>query len=135
MNTIICLLACVFICLLIGICLIVPLALKVLIALLTSNLVRFKISLPSSENKAQIHHLLNLQNTKHSSPQPRQLTPQATYERFLKLHATEFHGGPDPTIAKEWVKYLEVIFEYLEMSDRDIIYCALFLMKNEARHW
>lgn len=87
------------------------------------------------EQSTQIHHLLNLQNTKHSSPQPRQLTPQATYERFLKLHATEFHGGLDPTIAEEWVKYLEVIFEYLEMSDRDIIYCALFLMKNEARHW
>lgn len=86
------------------------------------------------EHSSQIQQLLNLQNPQNPPPQPPQPSPQATYERFLKLHPIEFHGGPDPTIAEEWVKSLEVIFEYLKMRDRYRIHCALFLLKNEARY-
>ncbi|XP_012829797.1 PREDICTED: uncharacterized protein LOC105950955 [Erythranthe guttata] len=51
------------------------------------------------------------------------------------MHPTEFHGGPSPTVAEEWIKSLEVIFEYMVMNDSDRIHCALFLLKNEARNW
>ncbi|XP_012837830.1 PREDICTED: uncharacterized protein LOC105958366 [Erythranthe guttata] len=51
------------------------------------------------------------------------------------MHPTEFHGGPSPTVAEEWIKSLEVIFEYMVMNDNDRIHCALFLLKNEARNW
>lgn len=69
------------------------------------------------EQNAQIRQLINLQNR--PLPPPQQAPPQAIYERFLKLHPSEFHGGPDPTKAEEWIKSLEVIFEYLKMNDRD----------------
>lgn len=84
---------------------------------------------------SQVQNLLNLHHPQNPLNQPRQSTSQTMYERFLKPHPTEFYGGPDPAIAEEWIRSLEVIFEYLEMNDRDRIHCALFLLKNEARHW
>ncbi|XP_012844421.1 PREDICTED: uncharacterized protein LOC105964458 [Erythranthe guttata] len=92
------------------------------------------------EQNEQINRLVNLQNQNPHPPpppppQPRITAPQATYERFLKMHPTEFHGGPSPTVAEEWIKSLEDIFEYMVMNDSDRIHCALFLLKNEARNW
>lgn len=49
------------------------------------------------EQKTQIQRLIEIQHPQNPPPQPRQATSQATYERFLKLHPNEFHGGPDPT--------------------------------------
>ncbi|XP_012838060.1 PREDICTED: uncharacterized protein LOC105958603 [Erythranthe guttata] len=93
------------------------------------------------EQNEQINRLVNLQNRNPPPPPPppplqlRNTAPQATYERFLKMHPTEFHAGPSPTVAEEWIKSLEVIFEYMVMNDSDRIHCALFLLKNEARNW
>ncbi|XP_012850982.1 PREDICTED: uncharacterized protein LOC105970696 [Erythranthe guttata] len=87
------------------------------------------------EQNEQIQRLVNLQNQNPPPPPTQNTTPQAIYERFLRMHPAEFHGGPDPTIGEEWITSLEVIFDYMEMSDQDRIHCSLFLLKNEARHW
>ncbi|XP_012842647.1 PREDICTED: uncharacterized protein LOC105962858 [Erythranthe guttata] len=88
------------------------------------------------EQNEQINRLVNLQNRNpHPPTPPRNTAPQAIYERFLKMHPTEFHGGPNPTKAEEWIKSLEVIFEYMVMNDSDQIHCALFLLKNKAQNW
>ncbi|XP_012857139.1 PREDICTED: uncharacterized protein LOC105976416 [Erythranthe guttata] len=87
------------------------------------------------EQNEQIQLLVNLQNQNPPPPPTQNTAPHAIYERFLRMHPAEFHGGPDPTIAEEWIKSLEVIFDYMEMSNRDRIHCSLFLLKNEARHW
>ncbi|XP_012857701.1 PREDICTED: uncharacterized protein LOC105976983 [Erythranthe guttata] len=91
------------------------------------------------EQNDQINRLVNLQTRGRQPtpppPPPQNTAPLAMYERFLQMNPTEFHGGSDPTIAEEWIKSLEVIFDYMEMTDRDRVHCALFLLKNEARHW
>ncbi|XP_012838034.1 PREDICTED: uncharacterized protein LOC105958576 [Erythranthe guttata] len=51
------------------------------------------------------------------------------------MNPSEFHGGPDPVVAEEWIKSLEVIFDYMQMNDRERVHCALFLLRNEARNW
>ncbi|XP_012830024.1 PREDICTED: uncharacterized protein LOC105951179 [Erythranthe guttata] len=51
------------------------------------------------------------------------------------MNPSEFHGGTDPTIAEEWIKSLEVIYDYMQMTDRDRVHCAILLLRNEARHW
>ncbi|XP_012852513.1 PREDICTED: uncharacterized protein LOC105972115 [Erythranthe guttata] len=88
------------------------------------------------EQNEQINRLANLQN-RNPLPPPPPPPPRntASYERFLKMHPTEFHGGPSPTVAEEWIKSLEVISEYMVMNDSDRIHCALFSSKNESRNW
>ncbi|XP_012850947.1 PREDICTED: uncharacterized protein LOC105970658 [Erythranthe guttata] len=51
------------------------------------------------------------------------------------MNPSEFHGGIDPTVAEEWIKSLEVIYDYMKMTDQDRVHCAIFLLRNEARHW
>ncbi|XP_012841508.1 PREDICTED: uncharacterized protein LOC105961790 [Erythranthe guttata] len=45
------------------------------------------------------------------------------------MNPSEFHGGTDPAIAEEWIQSLEVIYDYMKMTDRDRVHCAI------ARHW
>ncbi|XP_012836320.1 PREDICTED: uncharacterized protein LOC105956953 [Erythranthe guttata] len=93
-----------------------------------SNLIREQ----AQNHQRQIDQLFR---RNHPPPPPSQAAPHAIYERFLKMNPFEFHGGTDPTIAEEWVKSLEVIYDYMQMTDRDRVHCALFLLRNEARHW
>ncbi|XP_012845392.1 PREDICTED: activity-regulated cytoskeleton-associated protein-like [Erythranthe guttata] len=51
------------------------------------------------------------------------------------MNPTEVDGGIDPAVAEEWIKSLEVIYDYMQMANRDRVHCAIFLLRNEARHW
>ncbi|XP_012849433.1 PREDICTED: uncharacterized protein LOC105969229 [Erythranthe guttata] len=92
-----------------------------------SNLIR---------EQAQNHHdqIQQLLQSRQTPPTP-QPNPQSLYERFLRMKPSEFHGDPDPVVAEEWIKSLEVIFDYMQMDDRERVHCALFLLRNEARNW
>ncbi|XP_012841509.1 PREDICTED: uncharacterized protein LOC105961791 [Erythranthe guttata] len=85
--------------------------------------------------QAQNHHEQIQQLLQNHPPPPPQPNPQNLYEKFLRMNPSEFHGGPDPVIAEEWIKSLEVIFDYMQMGDRERVHCALFLLRNEARNW
>ncbi|XP_012846710.1 PREDICTED: uncharacterized protein LOC105966666 [Erythranthe guttata] len=91
-----------------------------------SNLIREQ----AQNHQRQIEQLLQRNQTA-----PQINAHQAIYERFLRMNPSEFHGGTDPTIAEEWIKSLEVIYDYMQMTDRDRVHCAIFLLRNEARHW
>ena len=76
----------------------------------------------------------------HNQPQPpviplRQENSEPIYERFRKQHPIDFVGGADPYIAEEWIKSLEVIFEYMRLSDEDKVSCAVYMLKMGARNW
>ncbi|XP_012833434.1 PREDICTED: uncharacterized protein LOC105954306 [Erythranthe guttata] len=92
-----------------------------------SNLIR---------EQAQNHHdqIQQLLQSRQTPPTP-QPNPQSLYERFLRMKPSEFHGDPDPVVAEEWIISLEVIFDYMQMDDRERVHCALFLLRNEARNW
>lgn len=51
------------------------------------------------------------------------------------MDPTDFDGGSDPLIAEEWIKSIEVIFDYMHIEDADKVTCAIFIMKKEACTW
>ncbi|XP_075489635.1 uncharacterized protein LOC142528468 [Primulina tabacum] len=61
--------------------------------------------------------------------------PEAVYERFQKMNPQKFSGTTNPMVAEEWVKSIEVIFEYMELQDVDRVRCAIFLLAGDARRW
>ncbi|XP_075515511.1 uncharacterized protein LOC142550157 [Primulina tabacum] len=52
-----------------------------------------------------------------------------------RLEAVEFSGSTDPMVAEGWIKFIEVIFDYMEMQDADRVRCAIFLLADDARRW
>ncbi|KZV54680.1 hypothetical protein F511_43703 [Dorcoceras hygrometricum] len=77
-----------------------------------------------SDNNANITQLLRLlveqknrgNGQSSSSRGPSNDDPQ---EKFKRQKPKEFSGTTDPLVAESWIKSMEVIFEYLQMSDLD----------------
>ncbi|XP_073020755.1 uncharacterized protein [Primulina eburnea] len=61
--------------------------------------------------------------------------PEAVYERFRRMSPKEFSGTTDPMIAEGWIKSIEVIFDFMELTDADRVRCATFLLSGDARLW
>ncbi|XP_024020868.1 uncharacterized protein LOC112091431 [Morus notabilis] len=80
------------------------------------------------------------QGAQYANQPPPPLRPQRQdnleplYERFRKQRPNDFHGGPDPLIAEEWINSIESIFDYMVMEDAQRVSCAIQLLKNNARH-
>ncbi|KZV26700.1 hypothetical protein F511_25443 [Dorcoceras hygrometricum] len=47
------------------------------------------------------------------------------HERFRRQRPQEFSGTTDPLIAESWIKSIEVIFDYLQLSELEIPRCAM----------
>ncbi|XP_073025149.1 uncharacterized protein [Primulina eburnea] len=67
-----------------------------------------------------------------AGPRPQ---PEAVYERFQKMNPQKFSGATNSMVAEEWVKSIEVIFEYMVLQDVDRVRCAIFLLAGDARRW
>ena len=89
----------------------------------------------------QIQQLLDMQqrtqeqNQQAHAPPIRPDNPQVVYEKFRKMEPSDFYGSSDPIVAEEWVKSLDIIFDYMRIDDVDKVLCAIFLLKKEARIW
>ncbi|XP_073031207.1 uncharacterized protein [Primulina eburnea] len=51
------------------------------------------------------------------------------------MQAQLLAGTTNPMVAEEWVKSIEVIFEYMVLQDVDRVRCAIFLLAGDARRW
>ncbi|KAG8386811.1 hypothetical protein BUALT_Bualt03G0187600 [Buddleja alternifolia] len=51
------------------------------------------------------------------------------------MEPSDFYGSSDPIVAEEWVKSLDIIFDYMCINDADKVLCAIFLLKKEVRIW
>ncbi|XP_073275429.1 uncharacterized protein [Primulina huaijiensis] len=51
------------------------------------------------------------------------------------MNPPEFFAGADLLIALEWIKSLEVIFDYLKFTDLDRVSCTVFMLVKAARIW
>ncbi|KZV22914.1 hypothetical protein F511_39379 [Dorcoceras hygrometricum] len=93
-----------------------------------------------SDNNGNITQLLRLlveQNNSgngqsSSSRGPSNDDPQ---EKFRRQKPKEFSGTTDPLVAERWIKSMEVIFEYLQMSDLDRPRCAIYMLREDAMVW
>ncbi|XP_012837553.1 PREDICTED: uncharacterized protein LOC105958095 [Erythranthe guttata] len=88
----------------------------------------------------QIQKLFDMQQRTHEQnqqppPQARHDNSLTVYEKFRKMEPVDFYGGSDPMVAEEWVKSLDVIFDYMRIEDSEKVLCAIFLLKKEARTW
>ena len=51
------------------------------------------------------------------------------------MKAPDFEGSLDPLIADEWFAKIQVILNFMNVSDVDKVKCASFVFKKEARYW
>ncbi|XP_075479312.1 uncharacterized protein LOC142520195 [Primulina tabacum] len=61
--------------------------------------------------------------------------PEAAYERLRRMDPEDFHGTTDPFVAEGCIRYLEVIFRYMEMADAYRVRYTIYLLKGDASLW
>ncbi|KAL5557083.1 hypothetical protein UlMin_039319 [Ulmus minor] len=47
----------------------------------------------------------------------------------------EFEGSSNPLDAEEWLSSIQLIMEFMELNDKERVFCASFMFKREARYW
>ncbi|XP_042380066.1 uncharacterized protein LOC121972467 [Zingiber officinale] len=67
----------------------------------------------------------------------RRSTPstQPVYKQFRELGPTEFKGTTDPIGAEGWIRSLEMIFDFMQLTDANKVKCAIFMLRDDARVW
>ncbi|GMN22076.1 hypothetical protein TIFTF001_050179 [Ficus carica] len=68
-------------------------------------------------------------------PAPRVRTPEELYDSFRRMKAPEFEGSTNPIDTDNWLIDLQVILNFLRLSDQEKILCASFVLKKDARLW
>ncbi|GMN67656.1 hypothetical protein TIFTF001_036717 [Ficus carica] len=57
------------------------------------------------------------------------------YERFRRMKAPEFEGPTDPIEADNWLIDIQVILDFMGLTEQERVLCASFALKKDARHW
>ncbi|GMN74374.1 hypothetical protein TIFTF001_052362 [Ficus carica] len=57
------------------------------------------------------------------------------YERFRRMKAPEFEGTTDPIAADNWLIDIQVILNFMRLTEQEKVLCASFALKKDARHW
>ncbi|GMN34272.1 hypothetical protein TIFTF001_048342 [Ficus carica] len=68
-------------------------------------------------------------------PAPRVRTPEELYDSFRRMKAPEFEGSTNPIEADNWLIDLQVILNFLRLSDQEKVTCASFVLRKDARLW
>ena len=57
------------------------------------------------------------------------------YERFRWMKAPEFEGTTDPIAADNWLIDIQVILDFMRLTEQEKVLCASFALKKDAQHW
>ena len=57
------------------------------------------------------------------------------YEHFRRMKAPEFEGMTDPIAADNWLIDIQVILDFMRLTEQEKVLCASFALKKDARHW
>ncbi|GMN69550.1 hypothetical protein TIFTF001_038595 [Ficus carica] len=57
------------------------------------------------------------------------------YERFRRMKAPEFEGLTDPMKADNWLIDIQLILDFMGLTEHEKVLCASFALKKDARHW
>ncbi|KAL5579934.1 hypothetical protein UlMin_012376 [Ulmus minor] len=60
---------------------------------------------------------------------------ESLYESFRKQHPPIFEGSSDPLVAKEWLRSIEDIFNFMRLNDHERVMCAIYMLRKDARFW
>ncbi|XP_042463814.1 uncharacterized protein LOC122046902 isoform X2 [Zingiber officinale] len=82
----------------------------------------------------QIQHLLQAREQEST---PRRPTPSAhpVHKQFRELGPTEFKGTTDPIVVEGWIRSLEMIYDFIQLTDTDKVRCVIFMLQDDARVW
>ncbi|XP_042374070.1 uncharacterized protein LOC121967729 [Zingiber officinale] len=82
----------------------------------------------------QIQQLLQVREQEST---PRCPTPSAhpVYKQFRELGPTEFKGTTHLIIAEGWIQSLEMIYDFMQLTDADKVRCTIFMLRDNARVW
>ncbi|KZV57204.1 hypothetical protein F511_40561 [Dorcoceras hygrometricum] len=56
-------------------------------------------------------------------------------QRFRRQGPQEFLRSTDPLIVEGWIKSLEVILDYLHLTDQERPRCAIYMLRGDAMIW
>ncbi|GMN64232.1 hypothetical protein TIFTF001_033317 [Ficus carica] len=56
-------------------------------------------------------------------------------ERFRRMKAPEFEGPTDPITVDNWLIDIQVILDFMRLTEQEKVLCASFALKKDARHW
>ncbi|GMN32337.1 hypothetical protein TIFTF001_041717 [Ficus carica] len=54
------------------------------------------------------------------------------YERFRRMKAPEFEGPTDPIAADNWLIDIQVILDFMRLTEQEKVLCASFALKKDA---
>ena len=57
------------------------------------------------------------------------------YERFRRQQPPTFDGSADPSIAEDWNKRIQRIFNFMRLSDEEKVMCAVNQLVKGASYW
>ena len=52
------------------------------------------------------------------------------YERFRRMKAPEFEGTTDPVVADNWLLDIQVILDFMGLTEHEKVICASFALKD-----
>ena len=54
-----------------------------------------------------------------------EIRQEPLYERFGKMKPAQFIGSTNPLEAEEWFSSIEIILDFMQLSDREL-YCPIY---------
>ncbi|GMN31376.1 hypothetical protein TIFTF001_046509 [Ficus carica] len=57
------------------------------------------------------------------------------YLRFKRMKPKEFNGSTDPLVAQGWLKSIELVLNFMDLTDNEKVKCASYCLMDDARIW
>ncbi|GMN19091.1 hypothetical protein TIFTF001_039723 [Ficus carica] len=57
------------------------------------------------------------------------------YLRFKRMKSKEFNGSTDPLIAQGWLKSIELVLNFIGLTENEKVKCASYCLMDDARIW
>ena len=57
------------------------------------------------------------------------------YLRLKRMKPKEFHGSADPLEAQGWLKSIELILKFMDLSENEKVKCVSYCLMDDARIW
>ncbi|XP_042472247.1 uncharacterized protein LOC122054892 [Zingiber officinale] len=89
------------------------------------------------QNRTHGEQIQQLLQAREQESTPRRPTSNANqvYKQFRELGPTEFKGTMDPIIAEGWIRSLEMIYNFMQVTDADKVRCTIFMLRDDAQVW
>ncbi|GMN27891.1 hypothetical protein TIFTF001_041095 [Ficus carica] len=57
------------------------------------------------------------------------------YLRFKRMKPKEFNGSTDPLVAQGWLKSIELVLNFMDLTNNEKVKCASYSLMDDARIW